>query len=760
MMQWLRDFCRRRRVALCGLAVALAALLAAAWVWHEVPPQVDNRSTYEILNDEYDRTVRVMPGQGVSQQLPLPEGKTLYGMRLNVTTYSHGFRGGYLHADLYSADGQLLAQSAASCVGMADNTFADFVFDTPYTPEQDETLWLYITYEPTPAADNEKWIESNYPIGLWCTHGMVGEMPLIRGAPGDGGRGYNGTLAMQYIVNYTGSWSGVFALVIGGLTAAAVILGFVLLFAVRAHLAVVVAVAGLLLGSAFSVLTPSLVAPDEYTHLAVSYMYASELLGQPVCADEETRALLVRACDAPYFKTVTGDIGALAYKELAANLGQTGCDGATVRETGAYADPNRLAPLYLGQTAGVLLARALGLGFYAMLLCGRLGNLLVYLTLATLAVALSPPRGRGIFACVALLPMPLQLAASFSADSMVLGLIFAYTALCLRLRERPATRAETAALVLLTACIGPAKAIYLPVTLLCLLVPSRHLAATRRAGHAVKALALALAALLWGAVNLGALFYAARDVDTVGIKRAALLGAAALAVLALVWLAVRRRPAARRWLCRGLAAAVVLAIPVGFYQLTHMWGGLTPEQLVEGIQPNGDSIYTYSFGYICRNLPATVELLVRSVAAQGALWLQGLLGTTLGEPIVYRLDVSWLLGVGLVLLLLAAALPVGQDRLPLDRPARWGIGGILLLVVGLTFAAALSWTPINYATIFGVQGRYWLPVLPLALGLVGDNRTFTAQKDLTRPAVLGILYLTSLVMLQGYDLYATWQPTI
>lgn len=759
-MNRIASFLQRHRVALCGLAVALAALLAAAWVWHEVPPLADGQSTYEILNDEYNRTVRVMLGQGVSQQLPLAEGKTLYGMRLNVTTYNHGFRGGYLHADLYSAEGALLAQSAASCVGMADNTFADFVFDTPYTPTRNETLWLYITYEPTPAADNERWIESSYPIGLWCTHGMVDSLPLVRGAPGAGGLGYNGTLAMQYIVNHTGRWSGVFALVIGGLAAAAAIVGFVLLFVLHAHLAAVVAAAGLLLGMAFSVLTPSLVAPDEYTHLAVSYMYASELLGQPVCADEETRALLVRTCDAPYFKTVTGDIGALAYKELASNLGQTGCDGATVQETGAYADPNRLAPLYLGQTAGVLLARGLGLGFYAMLLCGRLGNLLVYLALATLAVALAPPRSRGMFACVALLPMPLQLAASFSADSMVLGLIFAYTALCFRLRERPAARAETTALVLLTACIGPVKAIYLPVTLLCLVVPSRHLAPSPRAGRAVKAAALALAALLWGAVNLGALLYAARDVDTAGIKRLAVLGIAALAVLALLWLAVRRRPRARRWLCRLLAAAVLLAIPVGFYKLTHMWGGLTPDQIVEGIQPNGDSIYTYSFGYICRNLPATVELLVRSAAAQGALWLQGLLGTTLGEPIVYRLDVSWVLGVGLVLLLLAAALPVGQDRLPLDRPARWGVGGILLLVVGLTFAAALSWTPINYTTIFGVQGRYWLPVLPLALGLVGANRLFTAQKDLARPAALGVLYLTSLVMLQGYDLYATWQPTI
>lgn len=88
-----------------------------------------------------------------------------------------------------------------------------------------------------------------------------------------------------------------------------------------------------------------------------------------------------------------------------------------------------------------------------------------------------------------------------------------------------------------------------------------------------------------------------------------------------------------------------------------MWGGLTPEDLVGSIQPNGDSIYTFSAGYICRNLGATIKLLLRSVPEQGALWLEGLLGTALGEPIVYRVEVSWLLGIALLLALAAAALP-------------------------------------------------------------------------------------------------------
>ena len=69
-----------------------------------------------------------------------------------------------------------------------------------------------------------------------------------------------------------------------------------------------------LLGVAFAFLTPPLVGPDEYTHLAKCYRQSSTLLGQPVADDDDM--LLVRSCDAPYFKNHTGDIGIYAYKEM------------------------------------------------------------------------------------------------------------------------------------------------------------------------------------------------------------------------------------------------------------------------------------------------------------------------------------------------------------------------------------------------------------------------------------------------------------
>lgn len=138
--------------------------------------------------------------------------------------------------------------------------------------------------------------------------------------------------------------------------------------------------------------------------------------------------------------------------------------------------------------------------------------------------------------------------------------------------------------------------------------------------------------------------------------------------------------------------------------------------------------------------------------------MQGVLGTALGEPIVYTVDASWVLGVGFILALLAAALPQAGETVLLGRRTKAGVWGIVLCVIALSFVTALNWTPINYTTIFGLQGRYWLPVLPLVLMLVKENRSVCARRDLSRGAALAVTACTLLTLLQGYSLYASWQP--
>ena len=740
------------RVLCSLLAAALAAwctVLLCRWVGYDLQERLGNTPSYEIINDDYSQIID-MPAEGLTQAMPLKAGQPFYGVRFKFSTHGQLYKSGMTMVEAYNEAGEQILFAAGNFLNIWDDTFTEFTCNEAYIPDHDETLTIRLYNESA-------W---DGPLGVWASEGEVSGMPL---SVTDGDT-LNATMAMQRVSDFTGSWPAALAARLQKPLAAAVFIA-VLLAMLHAPLYLFVPAVGLALGVTFTYVTPALVAPDEYTHLAAAYELASTWSGQ-TAADEDGN-LLLRECDAAHFGTKTGDIGVLAYKNEA--IAETSEPGSPdVLTTHSEVKAGQGSGSYLAQALGIRLARAQGKNFYTMLLYGRLANLILYLLLAALAVWLAPTSLCGLFACVALLPMPLQLAASLSPDAAVLGLVFSFTALCLRLRGEKAVWWQKILLIVLGGLTAPGKAIYLPVILLCLLIPAENLTYDGNptvkflgeelpGGCCIHAATLVLAFCFWLAANLNAVAYAARDMNTTVLVTAA-AAAAVLLVLALAaYLKLHKRPKVFFW-CKVAFAAVLVVGAVGsVYAVSHMGGGLDPDQLTM-TYPNGDSIWTFSFGYICRNIPATVKLLLRTLPEQGALWLQGLLGTTLGEPIVYRIDVSWLLGVGLLLAVLAAALPRQDEPALLGRRSKAGMVGICLCVVLAVLAAALNWTPINYQTLFGLQGRYLLPILPLALLLVKSSKKLALRGDVSHTAALCTSILTMLTLLQGFGLYAAWQP--
>lgn len=740
------------RVLCSLLAAALAAwctVLLCRWVGYDLQERLGNTPSYEIINDDYSQIIDI-PAEGLAQAMPLKAGQPFYGVRFKFSTHGQLYKSGMTMVEAYNEAGEQILFAAGNFLNIWDDTFTEFTCNEAYIPDHDETLTIRLYNESA-------W---DGPLGVWASEGEVSGMPL---SVTDGDT-LNATMAMQRVSDFTGSWPAALAARLQKPLAAAVFIA-VLLAMLHAPLYLFVPAVGLALGVTFTYVTPALVAPDEYTHLAAAYELASTWSGQ-TAADEDGN-LLLRECDAAHFGTKTGDIGVLAYKNEA--IAETSEPGSPdVLTTHSEVKAGQGSGSYLAQALGIRLARAQGKNFYTMLLYGRLANLILYLLLAALAVWLAPTSLRGLFACVALLPMPLQLAASLSPDAAVLGLVFSFTALCLRLRGEKAVWWQKILLIVLGGLTAPGKAIYLPVILLCLLIPAENLTYDGNptvkflgeelpGGCCIHAATLVLAFCFWLAANLNAVAYAARDMNTTVLVTAA-AAAAVLLVLALAaYLKLHKRPKVFFWCKVAFAAVLVVGAAGGVYAVSHMGGGLDPDQLTM-TYPNGDSIWTFSFGYICRNIPATVKLLLRTLPEQGALWLQGLLGTTLGEPIVYRIDVSWLLGVGLLLAVLAAALPRQDEPALLGRRSKAGMAGICLCVVLAVLAAALNWTPINYQTLFGLQGRYLLPILPLALLLVKSSKKLVLRGDVSHAAALCTSTLTMLTLLQGFGLYAAWQP--
>ena len=269
-----------RASAVAALAAAAAAWLLCRWVGYDLQLRIGNEPVYEIANDDYPLIIDE-PEDGLWQAVPLEAGQPLYGCRLRFSTHGELYRAGMVMVDLCDADGTILREAAGNYANIFDDNFTGFAFGTAYTAAQAETLCLHI-YNV---------VERAGPLGLWASTGTVGALALTAD-----GVDADATLALQYMTDDSGSWPSDLANGLAPLLAFAAFAA-VLLFGLRAPLPLTVAVVGLACGLLFVRVTPALVAPDEYTHLAAAYELASRLGGETPA--DESGCLLVRESDAP-----------------------------------------------------------------------------------------------------------------------------------------------------------------------------------------------------------------------------------------------------------------------------------------------------------------------------------------------------------------------------------------------------------------------------------------------------------------------------
>ena len=105
-------------------------------------------------------------------------------------------------------------------------------------------------------------------------------------------------------------------------------------------------------------------------------------------------------------------------------------------------------------------------------------------------------------------------------------------------------------------------------------------------------------------------------------------------------------------------------------------------------------------------------LFVRSAVENGDHYIRTLVGGSLSY---YTVDLAWGWVAVLYLLLAYAALPVqGAVMKPAGKARGWCCAAAALCCL-LAVAGCLLWTPTHYDTLYGLQGRYFLPVLPLLL---------------------------------------------
>lgn len=705
---------------LFAVAVILALCVANfAWVGYDTVKESVGLGHREIINDDYSVITDTVTQQGIIQPITVAAGTDFYGVNLNMHIYDRVCHG-TLFAELSDENGNVLHTVAEGLTTVKDNTFKRFIFGgTNYKAETDKSysIRIYTQYET-----------QQDRLALWKSETTAEGFDNIT----ENGTETEGTLALQYITKYVtpGMWKYYIALAM--LFTAFLVGIYLLIFVKKAKITTVFVVFSLAVGFIFSIYTPLKGSPDEYVHITTAYHKSNQILGVENSYTDGN--LLMRECDAGNY-TSPAKYNAFEIQEIYEGIFEKAGDKTELVPVKARIH-NTFGPLFWAQAVGITVARLLGLGFVPMIIMGRLANLLLYTALVYMAVKIMPVH-RNTLAVLALTPIPLQLAGSFTYDTLVIALCFLFTAVVFRCayEKEKITAKDVALLAVLAALIAPCKIVYITIIALCFIIPLDKFK-NKKAAFASFGVILCCAAAMWLAVNastIGGMLADMRYLDEqVQIKTE-----------------TAQNIASESNVTAESSAETVTDAEVENSEETEQ----VQYDIYTDIAPNGDNRNYFGVGYILRHIPQTVKLVLNTVQENGVLYIQQMFGGILGEVIVSPVEINWLYTMAVIIIVLMSTLKKQEEELRHTGVRK--LWGLLLAAAacGLFCFACITWTPINYTTVFGIQGRYFYPVLPLIV-LCLTNNTVNLRKNIDGALLYALAVTDVLILLDGFTVMA------
>ncbi len=442
------------------------------------------------------------------------------------------------------------------------------------------------------------------------------------------------------------------------------------------------------LGGLYLFILPPISAPDEDTHFATTYEYSNHFYGYFVDPQKDVIPETVNAHTLvngeehvhAHYQIAARETDAVAYSKLLKypgigqyriieegmfqNAGNQNQINGEIQECVLSVSPIAYAPGILG----VLIARLLGLGGIQLILLGRFFNLGFYILLAYFAVKIIP-FGKVTLCSIALFPMMLHLAASFSYDAVLNGSAFLFIALVLSLAYgKPMCWYDVAVLIYCAMVFGSIKAIYMVLLLLVLIIPLENK------------------------------FFKKKGI---------------------------------------VIFITLLVIAISTFVISTLGNILTKNSNLVSV---GEK---YTYGYMVKHPIWFVFICVKSFISSLSYYLNSMIGGSLGW---LELNVQWIIIIGFIFIVFLSMLAY-QSTYELSPKVNLLVLIIFLGVTFGTYAAALTWNPIGASYINGVQGRYFLPVLPILLLSLQRNLQFIhLQKNIDNKLLYSIPILHVLTL--------------
>lgn len=341
-----------------------------------------------------------------------------------------------------------------------------------------------------------------------------------------------------------------------------------------------------------------------------------------------------------------------------------------------YSDTRAPAVTYLPGVTGIFLGRVLGLNGLCVIYLGRICSVLCYLFMMRWFIRTMYFAKTAAF-IMAVLPMTIQQCCSYSYDSLVIELAFLYLAVVFRL-------------------IYEEKPI-------------------RKGSVFIYAVFMALLPICKGGTYMP------------------------LCLLTLLIPAERFSSKKKKWMFTGsMAGIAVAAFLAGTLRSVLFVVNPTAEQAAESYLAGE----TYGAAGLLSDPMEFILLSVRTLFLNGDSFLENAFGMQLGW---LDINVSRFVIYGCMLLIALSVLRTDCKKAK-ARPEATRVQKLLCLFaavcsVGMVFVSLfISWTPRDSMEIFGIQGRYFLPLLPMAVIWL-DSKNITMQKDVSRKIMFAAVCL-------------------
>lgn len=415
---------------------------------------------------------------------------------------------------------------------------------------------------------------------------------------------------------------------------------------------------GLTFGMVFVLSLPPYTAPDEGTHISTTYAFVSEFLGEDPIFDE-TNHVISRGTD--------GDIGGEAQVSLVKfhDLYEAAKypSGDMERDFARGGKLDVPFTCYLPQILGVLLGVLLKLSGFWTLYLGKVFAMLFFTMCIFFSIKLIP-WGKMVIMTVALLPMSMELASSFSYDCVLNALCILFISYTLHLicKKDKVTWKDFLFLGIIICVIAPCKMFYFLIAGMLYLIPKEKYKSKKT----------------YWMMNTGILV-------------------------------------------AGLAVLIIMR----FQFLTSHVGGAIPSAIE-------DATVNYSIATILGDIPHSISVLFNTAIIKSEFYYNSMWGNQLGSLQVYI--PTFVITSFVLVLFTAGVCTTREERVIYEPDAKFrlvNLGLSLLMFLGILAALWIGWTPVTYGVIEGVQGRYFLPFLPMVF-LSMRNKTFLLQKNIDR----------------------------